>query len=588
MDIYSLYEAWEKNTSVITEGCLCDSEELTLCNELKAIKNAPEEIHERFYTELEFGTAGLRGTIGAGTNRMNIFTVGKVTRGIAMFLNKLNTDRKSVVAISYDSRHMSKEFAKTAAAVLNAAGIITYVFDTLQPTPVLSFAVRYLKADAGIMITASHNPAKYNGYKLYGSDGAQMMPEPCKEVSKEIDAVESFFGIPSMPEAEARANGLYKDMPDELLKNYYELVEGLIIDRNMINANKEKIKIVYTPLFGCGNVPVCEMLTRLGFDFVPVKEQQLPNGDFPGLKHPNPENKEAFDIAKVYGEKLGATLLVATDPDADRIGIMSAYNGKYYPLTGNQTGALLLDYILTKRKENGTLEPNAAFVKTIVTSILADKIASSFGVETVSVLTGFKFIADKMNLFEKQKRQFVLGFEESYGYLTGSFVRDKDAVIAAVLICEMAAYYAAQNITVYEALQALYKKYGYSVESVISFDFEGSRGMEIMSGIMSAFRNSGITSLAGGRLTVFSDYLKQTVCNIATGNVSPTGLPVSNVLSFEADNGTKVIIRPSGTEPKIKLYFFSTAKDKATSDANMEALKSDVLKLLERFKGELE
>lgn len=588
MNISSLYESWKKNTAIIQNDCLCDNENLPLYSELAQIDGNADEINDRFYTELDFGTAGLRGVIGAGTNRMNIFTVGKVTLGIAQYLNKLNTERKSIVAISYDSRHMSVEFAKAAASVLNAAGIITYVFDTLQPTPVLSFAVRYLKADAGIMITASHNPAKYNGYKLYGNDGAQMMPDPCKEVSREINSVPSFFGIPAMPEYEARAKELYRDMPDSLMKKYYELVESVITDRSVIDNNKQKIKIVYSPLFGCGNVPVCEMLTRLGFDFVPVKEQQLPNGDFPGLKHPNPENKEAFDIAKTYGEKNGATLLVATDPDADRIGIMSAYNGQYYPLTGNQTGALLLDYILTKRKENNTLESNAVFVKTIVTSMLADKIASSFGVETVSVLTGFKFIADKMNLFEKQKRQFILGFEESYGYLTGNFVRDKDAVIATVLICEMAAYYASQNITVYEALQKLYEKYGYSVENVMSFDFEGSKGMEIMSGIMSAFRNSGIKELAGNKITVFSDYLAQTTTNILTGKKVSVDLPSSNVLSFETDGGTKVIIRPSGTEPKIKFYFFSTAKDRSAADTNMESLKKNVMELLDKFKGELQ
>lgn len=586
MNISSLYESWKQNTALINENCLSDNENLPLCKELLSIDGNTEEINDRFYTELDFGTAGLRGVIGAGTNRMNIFTVGKVTRGIADYLNKLNTTRKSIVAIAYDSRHMSAEFAQAAAGVLNAANIITYVFDTIQPTPVLSFAVRYLNADAGIMITASHNPAKYNGYKLYGSDGAQMMPEPCKEVSAHINAVASFFGIPYMKRDEARKNGLYNDMPDALMQNYYELVESVIIDRNVIENNKDKIKIVYTPLFGCGNVPVCEMLTRLGFSFTPVKEQQSPNGDFPGLKNPNPENKEAFDVAKTYGTKTGATLLIATDPDSDRIGIMSKYNDEYYPLTGNQTGALLLDYILTKRKENGTLKPNAAFVKTIVTSVLADKIASSFGVETISVLTGFKFIADKIQLFERQSRQFVLGFEESYGYLAGSFVRDKDAVIASVLICEMAAYYASKNITVYEALMALYKKYGYSVESVISFDFEGSKGMEIMENIMTAFRNSGIKSLAGNRVTVFADYLAQTSTNTITGETSATELPSSNVLSFETDNDTKVIIRPSGTEPKIKLYFFSTNKDKEIADANMESLKQNVTELLNKFKGE--
>ncbi len=586
MDINALYEEWKQNTSVIKPGILCDGEDMPLYNDLINIKEDSEEIYERFYRELDFGTAGLRGVIGAGTNRMNIFTVGKVTYGVAKYLNRVNTDRKSVVAIAYDSRHMSTEFAKASAAVLNAQGVITYVFDVLEPTPVLSYAVRYLKADAGIMITASHNPAKYNGYKLYGNDGAQIMPEPCKIISEEIAKVESFFGIASMSEDDARAAELYKNMPEDLLKTYYSLVESVIIDRNVIEENKEKIKIVYSPLFGCGNVPVCEMLTRLGFDFIPVKEQQMPNGAFPGLKNPNPEYKEAFVIAKEYGEKYGATLLVATDPDADRIGIMSKYNGEYYPLTGNQTGALLLDYILTKRKDNGTLEENAAFVKTIVTSVLADKIASSFGVETISVFTGFKFIADKIQLFEQQGRQFILGFEESYGYLSGSFVRDKDAVIAAVLICEMAAYYASKNITVYEALLALYEKYGYSIENVMSFEFEGAKGMILMAEIMEKFRNSGLKELAGKRVVEFKDYKAMTVTDLVSGAVTSTGLASSNVLEFVTDGDTKVIIRPSGTEPKIKFYFFSADKDKASADKNMQELKDDVVGILEKFKGE--
>ena len=584
MDISSLYKEWCDSTACAKDGCLYD-ESLTLHNELVSIKDDADAINDRFYTELDFGTAGLRGVIGAGTNRLNLFTVGKVTLGIAKYLNELNKDRKSVVAISYDSRNMSKEFAAATASVFNAAGIITYTFDTLQPTPVLSYAVRYLKADAGVMITASHNPAKYNGYKVYGEDGSQVMPEPCKLITAQVNSIDSFFETPSMPQDEARKLGLYRDMPDELLKTYYALVETTIIDRGVIDANKEKIKIVYTPLFGCGNVPVCEILSRLGFNYTGVKEQQLPNGNFPGLKNPNPENKEAFDIAVEYGERVGATLLVATDPDADRIGIMSKFNGQYYPLTGNQTGALLLDYILTMRKQNGTLQENAAFVKTIVTSVLSDKIADAFGVETVSVLTGFKFIADKMKLFESQGRQFVLGFEESYGYLTGTFVRDKDAVIATAIICEMAAYYASKNMTVYEALQKLYEKYGYSVESVQSFEFAGQEGMATMSKIMDLFRTEKINTLAGGKVIQFNDYLKQIATNIVTGEKADIDLPRSNVLSFEMDNSTKVIIRPSGTEPKIKLYFFSTDMDRAVADANMASLKADAVSLVDKFKS---
>ncbi len=583
MDTNTLYEVWAKNTSDIKDGTLCDSADLPLFRELETIRGNTDEINERFYKELDFGTAGLRGILGAGTNRMNIFTVGKVTLGIANYLNKVNTSRKSVVAIAYDSRHMSKEFASVSASILNAQGVITYTFDVIEPTPILSFAVRYLKADAGIMITASHNPAKYNGYKLYGSDGAQVMPEPCEKITDEIKLIPSFFDIPAMPRNEAESKGLYNVMPDDLLKTYYSLVETTIIDREMINQHKDKIKIVYSPLFGCGNVPVSEMFTRLGIDFTVVKEQQQPNGDFPGLKNPNPENKEAFDIAKEYGNKLGATLLVATDPDSDRIGIMSKYNGEYYALTGNQTGALLLDYILTKRKENGTLQPDAAFVKTIVTSVLADKIADSFGVETVSVLTGFKFIADKIQLFEEQSRQFILGFEESYGYLSGGFVRDKDAVIAAVLISEMAIYYASKNMTVYEALCSLYEKYGYSVENVMSFEFEGIKGMTTMSNIMNNFRISNLQTIGKGNVVEFNDYLESTSTDTKTGIKTTIDLPKSNVLSFAMDNDTKVIMRPSGTEPKIKFYFFSTNKDKNIADNNMELLKDAVLQLLKKY-----
>ncbi len=567
MDINSLYNNWTDKTA--------QSPSLSyLYNELASIAGKDEEISDRFYRELEFGTAGLRGVIGAGTNRMNVLTVGKVTYGIANYLNNLNKDKKSVVAIAYDSRHMSKEFALASAAILNACGVITYTFDTLQPTPVLSYAVRYFNADAGIMITASHNPSKYNGYKLYGHDGAQIMPEPCKLITAEVDKITDFFNIPSMSEAEARKAELFRDVPAELMETYYKLVDTTIIDRMVIEENKDKIKIVYSPLFGCGNVPVCTMLSRLGFDYEVVAEQQMPNGDFPGLKNPNPEYKEAFTIAKEYAEKNGATLLIATDPDADRIGVVSKYNGEYYHLTGNQMGALLLNYALMMHKQNGTLNPNAAFVKSIVSSVMVDKIADSYGIETVQVLTGFKFIADKIALFEKQGRQFILGFEESYGYLAGSFVRDKDAVIATVLICEMAAYYASRNMTVYEGLLELYERYGFSIEQVISYDFEGQQGMVIMSNIMEHFRNAGLTELADGKVTQFADYKTGKMQDYISNTVADTGIPSSNVLSFQMDNDTKVIIRPSGTEPKIKLYFFSANAHRELAAQNIEKLKT--------------
>lgn len=566
MDINSLYKEWTEKTAV-------NSQLSYLHDDLISIDGNDAEINDRFYRELEFGTAGLRGVIGAGTNRMNVLTVGKVTYGIANYLNKLNTSRKSIVAIAFDSRHMSKEFALASASILNANGVITYTFDTIQPTPVLSFAVRYLHADAGIMITASHNPSKYNGYKLYGNDGAQIMPEPCKLITAEVDKITDLFNLPQMSESEARKNGLFNDMPDELLKTYYNLVETTIIDRDVIEQNKSKIKIVYSPLFGCGNVPVRTMLTRLGFNFETVKDQQNPNGDFPGLKNPNPEFKEAFDIAKTYADKNGATLLIATDPDADRIGVVSKYKGEYYHLTGNQMGALLLNYALMRHKQNGTLNENAAYVRSIVSSVMADKIADSYGIETIKVLTGFKFIADKIAILEKESRQFVLGFEESYGYLAGSFVRDKDAVIATVLICEMAAYYASKGMTVYEALLELYEKYGFSIEQVVSYDFEGERGMRIMGSIMEHFRTSPIKILAGGNVTKFTDYKQGFELDIANDTKHDTGIPNANVISFEMDNETKVIIRPSGTEPKIKLYFFSSNQQRELAAKNIDALK---------------
>lgn len=576
MDINSLYKEWTEKTSA-------DANLAYLHKDLVSIGENAEKINDRFYRELEFGTAGLRGVIGAGTNRMNVLTVGKVTYGIANYLNKLNTLRKSIVAIAFDSRHMSKEFALASASVLNANGVITYTFDTLQPTPVLSFAVRYLHADAGIMITASHNPSKYNGYKLYGNDGAQIMPEPCKLITAEVDKITDFFALPQMSESEARREGLFNDMPAELLKTYYDLVETTIIDRDVIEQNKNKIKIVYSPLFGCGNVPVRTMLSRLGFDFETVKEQQEPNGDFPGLKNPNPEFKEAFDIAKTYADKSGATLLIATDPDADRIGVVSKYNGEYYYLTGNQMGALLLNYALMRHSQNGTLNKNAAYVRSVVSSVMADKIADSYGIETIRVLTGFKFIADKIAMLEKDSRQFILGFEESYGYLSGSFVRDKDAVIATVLICEMAAYYASRNMTVYEALLELYERYGFSIEQVVSYEFEGERGMRVMDSIMQYFRTSQIKMLADGNVTKFTDYKQGFELDIASGTKIDTGIPNANVIAFEMDNETKVIVRPSGTEPKIKLYFFSSNQQRELAAKNIDALKAAMDEIIKKI-----
>lgn len=573
MDIEQQYKLWLENTPLKPKGVLYDNG--VLFEELLAAKNDEILKKEMFGAKLSFGTAGLRGILGPGTARMNVYTVGQAALGLARYLKSHNS-KNPCVAIAYDSRHMSREFAQASAAVLNAQGVAAYLFEQIEPTPVLSYAVRWLHADAGIMVTASHNPSKYNGYKVFGRDGAQAVPEVAEEIHREMNAVENLFAIPAMSAQEAREKDLLRPMPEKLLEDYYDAVETTLVDKPSLLKNARQLKLVYTPLFGCGNVPVCTMLKRLGIPYTVVKEQQEPDGDFPGLENPNPEFPEAFDIAVEYGKREGATLLVATDPDSDRIGIMAKVGEEYRHFTGNQTGCLLLDYILTKRTENGTLQKNAGFVKTIVTSALAQKIADAFGVETFDVLTGFKFIADKVQMLEEQGRQFVFGFEESYGYLAGSFVRDKDAVIACMLICEMAAYYASKHMTLWDALQGIYEKYGYSAESVKSILFEGLDGAEKMKSFMERLRENPPRELAGSPIQELIDYREGLRKNMETGNMQPAGLPSSNVLSFETSNQVKLIVRPSGTEPKIKFYYFTNGSTQKEAEGKMQRLRAEV------------
>lgn len=574
MDVEEQYKQWLKNTPLKPESVLHDDSG-ALYRELLAASDEPDLKKEMFGAKLSFGTAGLRGVLGPGTARMNLYTVGQAALGLARYL-KNHSSKEACVAIAYDSRHMSREFAEASAAVLNAQGVAAYLFEQIEPTPVLSYAVRWLHADAGVMVTASHNPSKYNGYKVFGGDGAQAVPEVAEEIHREMNAVENLFAIPAMSAEEARGKGLLRPVPEKLLEDYYDAVETTLIDKPSLLANAGQLKLVYTPLFGCGNVPVCTMLDRLGVPYAVVKEQQEPDGDFPGLENPNPEFPEAFALAVKYGKQEGATLLVATDPDSDRIGIMVKVGEKYRHFTGNQTGCLLLEYILTKRTENGTLQKNAGFVKTIVTSALAQKIADAHGVETFDVLTGFKFIADKVQMLEEQDRQFVFGFEESYGYLAGSFVRDKDAVIACMLICEMAAYYASQHMTLWDALQGIYAKYGYSAESVKSILFEGLDGAERMKSFMELLRENPPKELAGSPIQELIDYREGLRKNMETGNMQPTELPSSNVLSFETQNQIKLIIRPSGTEPKIKFYYFTNGNTQKEAEDIMCKLRAEV------------
>lgn len=529
-----------------------------LLRELAEIEKKNKEIYERFYTSLSFGTAGLRGVLGAGSNRMNVYTVGQATQGLANYLN--NHYERPFVAIAYDSRHKSWEFARDASQVLVGNGITVWLYPDIMPTPCLSFAVRYFGCHAGINITASHNPAQYNGYKVYGPDGCQITEEAVKEISREIRRTDLFDDVKRGAYDMATTVGNIRCIEPEVEEAYLAEVMKQRINPGI--GEKCPIKIVYTPLNGAGLRMVREILVRTGMrDVTLVPEQERPDGNFPTCPYPNPEVKEALQLGINLSDELGAELLLATDPDCDRVGIAVRHNGEMVMLTGNQVGVLLLDYIAASRTANGTMPEHPLMVKTIVTTSMVDAVAAKYGVEVKNVLTGFKYIGQLIGELEAkgEEDRFLLGFEESYGYLAGSYVRDKDAVVASMLIAEMAAWHKSQGRTLVDALDALYAEFGYFKNAVDSFAFEGSDGMEKMASIMDGLRGNPLAEIAGRKVVAHADY--EASQRVSGGVEEAIHLPKSNVLEYTLEGGSTVIIRPSGTEPKIKVYYSLTGED---------------------------
>ena len=542
----------------------CATEDEDLIPELKAIEGKEEEIEDRFAVSLEFGTAGLRGVIGAGTNRMNIYTVRQATQGLANYLKKSNKHPK--VAISYDSRIKSDLFAKAAAEVLAGNGVKAYLYKTLMPTPMLSYAVRKLKCDAGIMVTASHNPAKYNGYKAYGPDGCQMTSESADAVYAEIQKTDIFEGVHRLDFEQGMQTGSIEYISSEVIERYYEHVKNCSVRPDVCRG--AGLKLVYTPLNGTGNLPVRRILSDIGIeDITVVPEQELPDGNFTTCPYPNPEIRQALELGLALAKKTGADLLLATDPDADRVGIAVKDKEDYLLLSGNEVGVLLLDYICKGRTEAGTMPERPVYVRSIVTTALADEVAKTYGVTPIQVLTGFKYIGETILHLEQKDEQnrFIFGFEESYGYLAGSYVRDKDAVVASMLICEMAAYYTAQGSSLKAELDRIYKTYGTYLHKVDSFEFDGLAGMDKMKQIMSDLRANAPTEIAGYKVVRIEDYATSLSKDLLTGEETAIDLPRSDVLTYHLDCGASVIVRPSGTEPKIKVYY--SAKGESLAQA---------------------
>lgn len=549
--------------------------------ELEAIKNNPREIEERFYRDLEFGTGGLRGIIGAGTNRMNIYTVRKASKGLAVYLLKNVKDAASRgIVIAYDSRHMSPEFSLEAARVFAGCGIKAYLFDELKPTPELSFAVRHLKAAAGIVVTASHNPKQYNGYKVYGEDGAQIALDMSDTILSEIEAVEDITSVLPADTIDAVMTGLIRYIGEEVDDVYISRLKTLSVDPALIKRVSDTFKIIYTPLHGSGNKLVRRILKETGFvNVLAVREQELPDPEFSTVNYPNPEDRDAFNLAIELAKKEDVDLIIGTDPDCDRVGVVvRSSGGDYTVLTGNQTGCLLLEYILSAKQAGGCLPANGFAVKTIVTSELARSIASHYDVELVEVLTGFKFIGEKIKeLDEFGSKKFLLGFEESYGYLAGTYSRDKDGVVACMLICEMAAFYKTKGMSLYEGLQELLRKYGYFREDITSFTLEGKAGIEKIQGTMDILRKIRPSAFGTCEVAAVRDYLLRERFDLSSSTSSKLELPESNVLYYEMKDGSWFCIRPSGTEPKIKIYYGVSDKTDDMADERLENLKVNVL-----------
>jgi phosphoglucomutase len=551
--------------------------------ELKAIAADDKEIEDRFYTELEFGTAGLRGVIGAGVNRMNIYTVRKATQGLANYITKVGKQAQGV-AIAYDSRRMSPEFADEAALCLAANGIKAYVFESLRPTPELSFTVRQLGCIAGINVTASHNPPEYNGYKVYWEDGAQITPPHDTGIMAEVKAVTDYATVKTMDKDAAVAAGLYEVIGAAIDDAYMEQLLKQVKNPEAIKAVAKELKIVYTPLHGTGNIPARRVLKELGFENVyVVPQQELPDGEFPTVSYPNPEAAEAFELALQLAKEKDADLVLATDPDADRLGVYvkDTKSGNYIPLTGNMSGCLLAEYEISQIKEKTGLPEDGVLVKTIVTSNLADAIANYYGVKLVEVLTGFKFIGQQILGFEQSgKGTYLFGFEESYGCLIGTHARDKDAIVATMALCEAAAYYKTKNMTLWDAMIAMYEKYGYYKDGVQSITLKGIEGLAKIQEILNTLRNNTPTEIAGYKVLSVRDYKLNTIRNMETGEVTETGLPQSNVLYYDLPDGAWLCVRPSGTEPKVKFYYGVKGTSLEDADAKSEALGKEILAMI--------
>lgn len=564
-----LYNLWCENAK----------EDADLQTELADIKDDNDAINDRFYRDLEFGTGGLRGVIGAGTNRMNIYTVRRATQGFADYLNQ--EYQNPSVAISFDSRIKSDVFSKAAAEVLAANGIKVHIYKNLMPTPCLSFAVRALNCQGGIMITASHNPAKYNGYKVYGEDGCQITLRGAEIILEKINSLDMFSGVKSSSFDEELAKGNISYISDEVIENFYKnvLAEGINTDL----CASSGLKVVYTPLNGTGNKPVREILKRLGItDVTVVKEQENPDGNFTTCPYPNPEIREALEVGLKYCNEVKPDLLLATDPDCDRVGIAVPDGDGYALFSGNEVGAMLLEYICQQRIAKGTMPENPIAVKTIVTTDIVNLIGKEYGVEIIDVLTGFKFIGEQIGLLEAKGEEncYIFGFEESYGYLSGSYVRDKDAVNASMLICEMAAYYRTQGMSLLQARENMYKKYGVFLQTLHSFTFEGESGMKKMAEIMTSLRNDHPAEIGGLKVVKFDDYQTSISKDLVSGTDTKLTLPKSNVLAFFLEGGSKAIVRPSGTEPKIKTYFTAKADTHEEAQALEAKLAADFTKVM--------
>ena len=577
MDYREIYEQWLANPYF---------DEATK-EELKGISEDENEIKERFYMDLEFGTAGLRGIIGAGTNRMNIYVVRRATQGLANYIAKVDKKAQGV-AIAYDSRHMSPEFAEEAALCLAANGIKAYIFESLRPTPELSFAVRHLGCVAGINVTASHNPPEYNGYKVYWEDGAQITPPHDSGIMGEVKAISDWNTVKTMDKADAEKAGLFQVIGKEVDDAYMAELRKQVIHMDAIEKEGRNLKIVYTPLHGTGNIPARRILKELGFENVyVVKEQELPDGDFPTVSYPNPEAAEAFELGLKLAKEVDADLVLATDPDADRLGVrVKDKNGEYHDLTGNMSGCLLANYELSQRKAvNGSLPEDGALIKTIVTTNLADAIAKGYGVNLIEVLTGFKFIGQQILGFENSgKGTYLFGFEESYGCLIGTYARDKDAIVATMALCEAAAYYKTQGKTLWDAMIEMYDQFGYYKDAIQSVTMKGIEGLQKIQEIMNSLRQNPPAEFAGHKVTAVRDYKADTITDVATGAVKPTGLPNSNVLYYELTDDAWVCVRPSGTEPKVKFYYGVKGTSLADADEKSDIMGKAVLDMVDSMK----